>query len=402
MVDERRGEEHEREQEQAVVGVGHFGAGAVIDVRRTADDFRDHREPTDAGSERIGEPDGDQVAVEVRLALPRVEQFDGFGGQERFQTPDEREEHEVFEAGSRRQPAEVGEGERVGRVGQHVRDRDEKLGPDGVLAVGEIAVEMMGREKVRMLVIEFEGGAQADGHDENYELRGDLAHPFVFDHLQPEEDSEADEADEGDLRIQFFEFAGEFPEQLEGAGWLAARRGLRGGHADDFVQLFGNDDDADTGEHAVDRGQWEEVGESSGLDQAEQDLHHPRGDADPEGELVPHHGPVGVGQVGPEVRPQFGDRPGDDHDESGRRTFDRQLGVTEERRDEAADHGGPYAGDRRKPTRAGNGQAERHRDQEDQEPGDGVEAEVPERTGEERRCGRIGGGLGSHISGPRW
>ena len=71
------------------------------------------------------------------------------------------------------------------------------------------------------------------------------------------------------------------------------------------------------------------------------------------------------------------------HDDQPRgRTLDRELGTAQERRENSTDHRRPDARDRRILARLRNAQAERHRDQKDQEPGEQIEADVRQ----EPRC----------------
>lgn len=63
----------EDQQEHSMEEIGEAGAGAVVDIRPATDDFGDHGQAADERGDRIADPDGEHVAIEIGLALPRVE-----------------------------------------------------------------------------------------------------------------------------------------------------------------------------------------------------------------------------------------------------------------------------------------------------------------------------------------
>ena len=76
--------------------VGKSTARAIVNIGFAAHDFGNHRQAADRSGKRVGGADCHQVAVEVGFALPRIEQVDRLGAQERFEAADQGEEQHVF------------------------------------------------------------------------------------------------------------------------------------------------------------------------------------------------------------------------------------------------------------------------------------------------------------------
>lgn len=315
----------EDEKERAVEEVGPAGAGSVVAVGGGTDDFRDHGDPADAGDEGVSDADGEEVAVEVRAALPWVEEVDGFGAEEGFERADEGEHDDPLEAGGGEDAGEVG----VFDPAEHIeREGDEVFGTDGVL----VAVEL-----VHVLVGDVEVDGEGCGDEEDEHGTGDGLDDFVFDEETAEEEEESDAADEGDFRVEVGDAVWDFGEEFE--GFLGVS-----GDAEGDVDLFGDDDDADGSEHAVDGGDGEEFAEGTEFKGTEEDLDDAGDDADGEGSFVA----------------EFLDGAEDDDDHAGGWAFDGEFGVAEERGEHAADDGGEDACDGR--DAGGDGDAEASRE----------------------------------------
>ena len=129
-------------------------------------------------------------------------------------------------------------------------------------------------------------------------------------------------------------------------------------------KLLGDDDDADRGQQSVDGSAREELAEDSRAEEAEQDLQHAGGHADAQGQ------PVGL-QVGRRVaatrEPELGDAADRDHDQAGRGPLDGELRIAQRAAHEAADDRREDAGDRRIPAGQRDAEAQRQRDEEDEE-----------------------------------
>ncbi len=78
----------------------------------------------------------------------------------------------------------------------------------------------------------------------------------MLDEETAEEEEEGDAADEGDFRVEVSNAVRDFGEEFE--GFLGVS-----GDAEGDVDLFGDDDDADGCEHAVDGGDGEEFAEGT-------------------------------------------------------------------------------------------------------------------------------------------
>ncbi len=331
-VEEPRDGGDEDEEEGAVEEVSPAGAGSVVAVGGGADDFRDHGDAADAGDEGIGDADGEEVAVEVGAALPWVEEVDRFGAEEGFEGADEGEHDDPLEADGGEDVRKVG----VSDSAEHVeREGDEVFGADGVL----VAVEL-----VHVLVCDVEVDGEGSGGEEDEHGAGDCLDELVFDEETAEEEEEGDAADEGDFRVEVSDAVRDFGEEFE--GFLGVS-----GDAEGDVDLFGDDDDADGGEHAVDGGDGEEFAEGPEFEGTEEDLDDAGDDADGEGAFVA----------------EFLDGAEDDDDHACGRAFDGEFGVAEEGCEHAADDGGEDACDGWDAGGDGDAEAEREGDEEDEE-----------------------------------
>lgn len=123
------------------------------------------------------------------------------------------------------------------------------------------------------------------------------------------------------------------------------------GDAEGDVDLFGDDDDADGGEHAVNGGDGEEFAEGTEFEGTEEDLDEAGDDADGESAFVA----------------EFLDGAEDDDDHSCGGAFDGEFGVAEEGSEHAADDSGEDACDGRDAGGDGDAEAEREGDEEDEE-----------------------------------
>jgi hypothetical protein len=203
-----------------------------------------------------------------------------------------------------------------------------------------------------VLVLEVERVAQGDRHHDDEHRHRHALDPRRLHERHEDQQGERHEADREDLRVERHDAVRHLREQLEGLTRLGAR-------TEERVDLLADDDDADRREHAVDDRGGEHVAERSRAHEREDDLHH-AGDDD-------HRERPAVAELRVAV-PELRHGRERDGDEAGGRTFDRELRAPEEGRGDATDDRREDAGDRREVARHRDAEAERQRDEEDDEP----------------------------------
>ncbi len=156
------------------------------------------------------------------------------------------------------------------------------------------------------------------------------------------------------------------------------------GHAEGDVDLFRDDDHADGGQHAVHRSHREKLAQRAEAEGTEENLNTTGHHADREGFLIT----------------KLAHRAEHDGDHAGGGTFDRELGVAHEGREDAADDCGEDPGDRGTSAGLRDAEAERQRDEEDEKAGHHVLAKMLLEAGEVAdglwTGGRSGGGGSGH------
>ena len=310
--------------------VGPAGACAIVPVGGGTHDFRDHGDAADAGHEAIGRAHREEVAVQIRAPLPWIKEINGFCAEERFEGSHEGEHDQPFRTRGAHDPGEVG----MTDAAEHVQGkRYQILRPDGIL----MAVEL-----IHVLMRDIEVNGERGGHEKHEHGARNGLYPAVLHEETAEEQQQGDSADEGDFRVQVGDAVRDFRKEFE-------RFAGMGGDAESDVNLLGDDDDADGGEHAVHGGHREEFAEGAEAQRTEKHLEDACQQADGERLLVS----------------QFlnAAEHNDNHSRSG--PLDGKFRVAQEGSEHPSDHGGEDAGNGRHSRRDRDAETERQGDQED-------------------------------------